>query len=90
MNDSKLFIHVSTLFILLGLTLPFYLPSDWGLLPLGMSFLADGIILLLFGLVGYFLEAIEKARREDELQRWLKARDNFDENNYKRKVTELE
>lgn len=74
-SDSKLLIFVSSLFILLGITLPFYLPSEYGQLPLGMSFLADGIVLLLIGLLGWAVEAYNRARNEDRLQQWLNARD---------------
>lgn len=74
MNDSKLLLYVAGVFILLGITLPFYLPSDFGLLPLGMSFLADGIFLLLVGLVAWGCEVIESALREYRLNRWLEER----------------
>ena len=74
-SDSKLLLYVSGIFILLGITLPFYLPSDFGLLPLGMSFLADGIVLLFIGLVVWGCEVIESARNEYRLNRWLEERE---------------
>lgn len=74
MKDSQFLAYISGLFILLGLSLPFYLPSDWGLLPLGMSFLADGIVLLLIALVAWGCEVIGEYRREVRLNRWLEER----------------
>ncbi len=93
-SDSKLLILVSVVFIQLGLWLPFYLPSDWGLLPLGMSFLADGVVLLLIGLIAWGYEILQRARKEDELNNWLEARDMHwkedSENNGSRQISQLE
>lgn len=74
MKDSTLFIIVGTVFIQLGLWLPFYLYGTHRI-PFGLSFLADGAVLLFIGLIAWGYEYIEKAKREDYFETWVEVRE---------------